>query len=112
MRQTALRKNGGQALKDAMERYGGGAGIGMKALSARTRERGAAGVSHQLIGFLTLPGTNRHHRDTCSVESAYALEDALGVNRGDLFDIVEAPGRSDPQPSWDELGSAGNVGAK
>ena len=109
MRQTALRKNDGQALRDAMAGYGG-TGIGLKALSQKTRAGTGPGVSYQLIGFLTLPAVNSsRHRKTCSVESAHAIEDALGVARGTLFDIVEAPSRSDKQPGWDELG---NVGAR
>jgi hypothetical protein len=88
------------------------AGIGMQALADRTRVTDPAGkgVSLALIGFLTQdPARSRHARETCSVESAALIEDTLGVPRETLFQVVEAPSRSDPQPGWEELG---NVSAR
>jgi hypothetical protein len=104
MRVTARRINDGQALKDAMA----AAGVGMQALADRTKAKDpdGKGVSLALVGFLTQDkDRSRHARETCSVESAALIEDALGVPRGSLFDRVEAPSRNDPQPAWEELGN-------
>jgi hypothetical protein len=108
MRTTAQRKQGGQALRDAMR----DAHVGLIELARRTRETDPAGkgVSHQLIGFLTQdPQASRHARETCSIPTAELLEDTLAVPRGSLFTVIEAPSRSDPQPGWDDLK---NVGAR
>ena len=102
VRITARRKNGGQALRDAMRDQE----IGLIELARRTRvaDPASKGVSHQLIGFLTQdPAASRHARETTSPETAGLIEDALGVPRGALFDLVEAAGRNEPQPSWDDL---------
>ena len=108
MRYTAQRKDGGKVLRAVMAAEGGD-GIGLQELARRTRLADPAnkGVSYQLLGFLTQPaqadGGSRHARETCSVPTAYLIEDALSKPRGSLFDVIEAPSRSDPQPSWDAL---------
>ena len=107
MRITARRRDDGQALRDAMKAEE----VGLEALSARTRlaSTDGKGVSVALLGFLTQPaGKSRHARETTSPETADLIETALGRPAGSLFDRVEAPGRGDPQPGWDEL----NVSAR
>jgi hypothetical protein len=101
MRITAQRKDGGGPLRAAMA----GQEIGLQALAARTRlaDPTGKGVSFQLIGFLKQAPEERHARETCEPRSARLIEDALGVPRGSLFDLVEAPSRSDKQPGWDDL---------
>lgn len=105
MRTTAQRIQGGEALRAAMTE----AGVGLEELARRTRlaDPDSKGVSYQLIGFLTRdrsagPGRSR---ETTSVPTAMLIEDALGKPRGSLFTEIEAPSRSDPQPSWDDLGN-------
>jgi hypothetical protein len=81
-------------------------GIGLQALSQRTKVADPAGkgVSLALLGFLTQDAEmSRHARETTSPETAALIEKALGKEPGTLFAEVEAPSRSDPQPSWDEL---------
>jgi len=104
MRVTARRKDGGQALRQAMADEG----IGLQTLAQRTKVADPAGkgVSLALIGFLTQDAeASRHARETTSPETADLIEKALGKQPGALFDKVEAPSRSDSGPSWDDLGN-------
>jgi hypothetical protein len=104
MRATVRRVSGGQALRDAIRNYGGGAGITLQALASRTRALDPAGkgVSYQLIGFLVQSGKGRQ-RDTTSPETATLLANALAVPVGTLFTVEEAPDPADKQPAWADL---------
>jgi hypothetical protein len=104
MRITAQRKDRGEPLRAAMRE----AGIGLTALAARTKlaDPDGKGVSYQLLGFLTKDAGKAavsSARETCSVPSAALIAKALGEPVGALFDIIEAPSRSDPQPAWEDL---------
>lgn len=102
MRITAQRKDGGAPLRTVMRDQK----IGLQALAQRTKlaDPDGKGVSFQLLGFLTQDaGASRHARETCEPRTAGLIEDALGVPRKSLFDLVEAPSRSDKQPGWDDL---------
>lgn len=99
MRDTARRRNGGQELRNALARTG----RSYQDLAAAIRERDpeGRGVSFQLVGFLASKTGNA--RETASPETARKIEDALGADRGSLFDYQQVPGRGDPQPDWAEL---------
>lgn len=102
MRTTARRKNGGATLRETMAE----AGIGLVELARRTRlaDPRNKGVSFQLLGFLTQDAqASRHARETCEPRTAQLVEEALSKPPGSLFDLVEAPSRSDRQPGWDDL---------
>lgn len=59
--------------------------LAMKAKGIRSGSELArlAGLSHQMVNHL-LRGAPTG-RDTCSIETAEAIERALGVDRGDIF---------------------------
>jgi hypothetical protein len=112
MRVTARRKQEGGPLRDAIT----ASGLGLQGIAARTRDKdvdpAGKGVSFQLIGFLTQdPSVTRHARTTTSPETTGLIEKALGVPSGSLFEVIEAPSRSDPQPAWEDLQPAQNVTA-
>ncbi len=67
-------------------------GIGLVELAARTVEAGQ-GVSFQLVAFLAT--SKGYARESTRAETADAIEDALGVPRGSLFERVQVPTKAE-----------------
>lgn len=107
MHMTARRIRDGQALKEAMAAKS----LTLTRLAARTRELdpAGAGVSFQLIGFLTAPASRgvtggrgtraRRYRETTSTETADLLELACDARPGQLFTREEVADPGDPAPA-------------